>query len=748
LLSVALAVPAVAVAIDARTNAAGAVTTTPSWTKDYAGWNRGSSPTVADITNDGVPEVVFGHQDGNVRVLDGATGNTVAGWPRQAGSAIDGSIAVADLFKSGKKQLIVPLGSTWRRNQHGGVKIFNANGSLRCTFRTRDHHDVWDNVGHPDGYRDPVFSSPAIGDITGDGLPEIVFGSFDLRVYAIGRSCQKIVDYMVDDTVWSSPAMRDVDGDGRMEIFIGGDQTPGGISDWSGGEFRALKWSPSSPGGAVELWKRRVRDTIWSSPALGDINGDGRVEVVVGAGFFYRRDDGRRIYAWHADDGSTVRGWPVTTGGYTMPSPALGDLTGDGVPEVVAGSSDGRLRAYRGSGALLWSRALTFNDRRTGGTVGSPIIADLDGDGGNDVGAGNDWGYFVVDGGSGSVMAKLNAWLSYEAAGAVGQFSGGWKLIVTGFDTPNRRSRIRAFDIPTPAAPPWPMFHQNAAHLGGPVGKKLLPPGICARSRNPASHPTTTSSRGYWVAGRDGSVYALAGAPFKGTPPRARVFGRIIGIGATKSGKGYYMLDLAGRIFTFGDARSRGSMVGKRLNAPIIAMAPTPSGRGYWLLGRDGGVFTFGDAKFFGSTGNRRLNAPIIAMTPTKSGRGYWLLASDGGVFTFGNARFHGSTGNHRLAAPVISMAAAPSGRGYWLVARDGGVFSFGVPFYGSLPGKGLCHAPQGVQIRPSLTGRGYFVLASNGTVWGFGDAKANGSAPPLLLHNHAVDMVVRSVPR
>jgi hypothetical protein len=342
-------------------------------------------------------------------------------------------------------------------------------------------------------------------------------------------------------------------------------------------------------------------------------------------------------------------------------------------------------------------------------------------------------------------MTKLNTWLSYEAAGAVGQFAGGWKLIVTGFDTPNKRSTMRAYDIPTPGAKAWPMFHHSATHRGGPVGRNLLPAGVCGRSRNPASHPSSSSSRGYWVAGADGSVFALKGAPFKGTP-HGRVFGRIIGMGATKTGKGYYMLDMAGRVFTFGDARSRGSMVGKRLNAPIIAMAATPSGRGYWLLGRDGGVFTFGDAKFYGSTGNRRLNKPIISMTPTKSGRGYWLLASDGGVFSFGNARFHGSTGNRRLAAPVISMAAAPSGRGYWLVARDGGVFSFGVPFYGSLPGKGLCRPPQGVQIRPSLTGRGYFVLAVDGTVWGFGDAKAGASAPPLSWHNYAVDMVVRSV--
>jgi hypothetical protein len=131
-------------------------------------------------------------------------------------------------------------------------------------------------------------------------------------------------------------------------------------------------------------------------------------------------------------------------------------------------------------------------------------------------------------------------------------------------------------------------------------------------------------------------------------------------------------------------------------------------------------------------------------MAPTTSGHGYYLLAADGGVFTFGDAKFRGSTGSMRLNAPVISMATSPSGTGYWLIAKDGGVFSFHVPFYGSLPGSGLCRTPQGAQIRPTLTGDGYFMLATNGTIWAFGDAQSGGGAPPLPLNNAATDLAVR----
>ena len=423
-----------------------------------------------------------------------------------------------------------------------------------------------------------------------------------------------------------------------------------------------------------------------------------------------------------------------------MPSPALGDLTGDGIPEVVASASDGGVHAWRGNGSQLWAKYLPG-----GGGAASPIIADMNGDGHNDVGAGNAYAFSVLHGSNGSLMNELNTRFSRESAGAVGNFgSGGWKLVTDGFDQPRHLNTLQAFDMPAPrVTPPWPEFRHDAAHKAGPVGKNLLPPGYCRRSIVPTRHPSSVSTHGYWIASANGSVYAKKGAPYKGGAG-GHVNGHIVGLAATHSGNGYYLLDSAGNMFTYGDAHSYGSMAGKHLNAPIIAMTATSTGHGYFLLGRDGGVFTFGDARFDGSTGGKHLNAPIISMAATTTGHGYWLLASDGGVFTFGDAKFHGSTGGKRLAAPMISMATAPSGKGYWLIARDGGVFSFGVPFYGSIPGVGLCRPPTGVQIRPTLTGKGYFVLGGDGTVWPFGDAQSGGGTPALPFSNVAVDLAVR----
>jgi hypothetical protein len=756
--AVALCAPAV---VALSTTTAGA-SITLQWTINSSGWDRSSSPTIADVNGDGTNEIVIGHENGELSVLN-ANGSELPGWPRQTGTAIDSTPAVGDLFKNGRKEIVVGLGSTMVPNQQGGVAIYNADGSLHCRFRTGDYQNIWTNHAGPDGYADGVFSSPAIGDINGDGYPDIAFGAFDLHVYAIDRNCQTILSDPIEDTDWSSPALYDINGDGRLDILIGGDQSPGGLVNWRGGEFHAIEWTPAGDPPTYagypphptshgcqhchEIWKRQIGDTIFSSPAVGDIDGDGRPEVVVGAGGYYGTTDGHRVWAWHVDDGSPVPGWPVLTAGVTMPAPALGDLDGNGIPEVAVGSADGWIRVYHGNGSLMWAKRLThFVPPTPGGPVSSPIIADMNGDGHNDVGVGNDFGFFVLDGRNGGQIAEVNQWLAHESAGAVGNFGGSnWRLIVDGFNTPHHTNTLQGFTIPVPGTtPPWPMFRRDPLHHAGPLGKNLLAPGYCRRVAS-YNHPSSLSAYGYWVSGVDGAVYALRGAPFKGNAA-GRAHGATVAIAATHTGSGYYLLDAGGNVFTFGDAQSFGSMAGHHLNAPIIALAPTPSGRGYWLLGRDGGVFGFGDAGFYGSTGSMKLNAPIISMAATATGHGYWLLASDGGVFSYGDARFHGSTGNLKLAAPIISMAAAASGRGYWLIARDGGIFSFGVPFYGSVPGIGLCRAASavGVQIRPTLTGKGYFVLAADGRIFSFGDALGGQSAPPLGFSNYATDLAVR----
>ena len=148
-----------------------------------------------------------------------------------------------------------------------------------------------------------------------------------------------------------------------------------------------------------------------ASPAFADLDGDNRNELIVATA------DGT-VHAYRPD-GSEASGWPVRgdslplhTGGAAfasgavspdasrgafLASPAVGDLDRDGVPEVVAADYEGRIYAWNADGTRRWARSTRlewsgrplqpFDEARKGernrtqrGFIGSPVLADLDGD--------------------------------------------------------------------------------------------------------------------------------------------------------------------------------------------------------------------------------------------------------------------------------------------------------------------------------------------------------------------------------
>ena len=131
---------------------------------------------------------------------------------------------------------------------------------------------------------------------------------------------------------------------------------------------------PGDPG-----WPRSTGDAIYGSPALADLDGDGDLEVVVGSYDW-------KVYAWH-HDGTDVSfagapGWPLDTQGAVHSSPVVGDLDGDGDLEVVVGSSDGNVYAWHHDGTAVTPYGSPGWPRHVGAAVsGSPSLCDVDGDG-------------------------------------------------------------------------------------------------------------------------------------------------------------------------------------------------------------------------------------------------------------------------------------------------------------------------------------------------------------------------------
>ena len=570
-----------------------------------------------------------------------------------------------------------------------------------------------------------VFNAPAIADVNGDGSGDVVFGAFNDHIYAMGGNCRPFADFDNQDTVWSSPAAADVNGDGKAEVFIGGDATGGG-QPHSGGFFRRLDFNGS---GFVEAWQRKADETFQSSGAIGTINGRLAVVTQTGNDYCINRDqrrcvDARRVWAFDVNTGGDIAGWPVSLPSHSfLTAPALGDVNGDGATDVVAGSKDGNIRAYNGDGKTLWTRNIGDTDY-----VGSPIIADTDGAGTPEVIVAATPRAYVLNGATGAEVRRFsqgNTGLAHKNAAAVGVLGGTWVVVTAGFDPATGNTGwLSAFDIPTPRSAPWPMFKKNPRRLS-------------ADSTDPK--PITCDS-GYWLVAADGGIFSFGNSPFLGSTGDIALNQQIVGMTATPDRGGYQFVARDGGIFSFGNAGFFGSTGGTPLNKPIVGMAPTPSGKGYWLVASDGGIFAFGDATFFGSTGGSPLNQPIVGMAATPTGKGYWLVARDGGIFSFGDAEFLGSTGAITLNQPIVGMAAHPSGKGYWFVASDGGIFTFGTaPFLGSTGGTPLNKPVVGMRATP--TGNGYWFVATDGGIFSFGDAEFCGSTGAITLNKPIVGM-------
>lgn len=299
-------------------------------------------------------------------------------------------------------------------------------------------------------------SAPAIGDVDGDGYPDIVFGTFEARIHALSRNGVELrgFPYQADDTVWSSASLYDVDHDGRSEIFIGSPSTGGGPQPHMGGTMFALDWRN---GTVATMWRNNISESIDAAPAIADIDRDGRMDVVTTTGWAFQNAHSQSIFAWHLDDGSPVKGWPVNTGSITPASVAIGDLDRDNRPEVIAASWDGRVRAYHGNGRLMWNVDAYHGAPQRARIEAGPIVTDLDGDGYQDVIVPTDINIELLRGLDGSPMsAPIGLMYSYFASPAVGMLNGHWSIVATGFRG----------GYPTPEADPTAVGRISVFHLG------------------------------------------------------------------------------------------------------------------------------------------------------------------------------------------------------------------------------------------------------------------------------------------
>jgi outer membrane protein assembly factor BamB len=195
------------------------------------------------------------------------------------------------------------------------------------------------------------WGTPAVGELdpSRPGL-EIVVGTSAGTIYALSGTDGSIIWSRAVGVVYSPVTIADVDGDGVGEVFVVGNNI----------------YSLRGTDGSV-IWSR-AGSSVYANVAIGDINLDGQYEVLTVAS--------NTLYALRATDGMLLWNYSVGSQGNIV----LADLDNDGYLEVVVGTENsGNLYAIRYNGTLYWSRSSICGSSMV--FLNSPTAADINGDG-------------------------------------------------------------------------------------------------------------------------------------------------------------------------------------------------------------------------------------------------------------------------------------------------------------------------------------------------------------------------------
>jgi len=342
----------------------------------FSGWPRYFNGVYAvvlgDINNNGYVEIIAVSSESII--VYNYQGTVLSGWPQAipaGGYQFNGFPAIEyNPFSTAK--IIVSATKVPVQNK-AKAKIF--------TYSYNGIKQFEDSTTYDTGVSEGNFNlmGPSIEQVVSGGGKEIVlsYGYYDpgdpyfyTEIFNNSGS-QAVLSYGSNEMI---SALVDINNDNYADLIIGC------VDD----TIRAYDVENDSL-----LWKQNTDGAINSSPAVGDIHpgipypGN---EVTFG-------NDARRIHLRKADDGVNIPPWPYTITQSTMirSSPAIANINGDGNLDIVVGADNGYIYAFEYGEDMITPFPLPLF-----GQVSSPIIGDIDGDGKSEIIIASSDGYLHV----------------------------------------------------------------------------------------------------------------------------------------------------------------------------------------------------------------------------------------------------------------------------------------------------------------------------------------------------------------